>query len=101
MDKNEILKRARKEGNDEMKAQIQDKAMKWSYAAMALSAAFFCFIRAMRDLPVSDLWAVACISACAAYTYKFIKGKEMSDLILGICMFVPAVIATVNFFRGY
>ena len=101
MDKNEILKRARKEGNDEMKTQIQDKAMKWSYIAMALSAAFFCFIRAMRDLPVSDLWAVVCISACATYTYKYIKCKELSDLILGIFMFAAAVIATINFFRGY
>ena len=34
MEREEILKRAQKEGNDEMEIQIKDKSIKYTYIAM-------------------------------------------------------------------
>lgn len=54
MDRDEILRRSREEKNDEMEIQVRDKAMKWTYIALVLSAAFFSLIRGMHDQPIMD-----------------------------------------------
>lgn len=45
MDKNEILKMAQVENQDEMELQVKDKSMMWSYIVMVVMAAIFSFIR--------------------------------------------------------
>ena len=41
MDKEEILRKAQKEDSDEMKVQIRDKSMKWTYISMVIAAGVF------------------------------------------------------------
>ena len=45
MNKEEILRKAQKESNDEMEVQVKDKSMKWTYISMVIAAGIFSFIR--------------------------------------------------------
>ena len=101
MDKDEILMRAQKEGNDEMEAQIQDKAIKWTYIAMVLLAAIFSFIRSEQGLPMMDLSATVCGSVCVGQIYRYIRSKDTGNLVVAVITFAIAVIATVRFFMGH
>lgn len=38
MNKEEILRKAQKESNDEMEVQVKDKSMKWTYISMVIAA---------------------------------------------------------------
>lgn len=100
MDRENILKKAQNE-EDEMVVQTRDKAMKYTYVALVLSAAVFAFIRGMRDQPVMDLCATVCFSVFAGRTYCFIKTKEKFDLIMAIITILLAIFATVRFFMGH
>ena len=44
MDKEDVLRKAQEEKNDEMEIQIRDKSMKWTYVSMVIAAAIFSFI---------------------------------------------------------
>ena len=48
MDREEILRKAQNENNDEMEVQIRDKSMKWTYIFMVIAAGTFSFIRDMK-----------------------------------------------------
>ncbi len=41
MDKEDVLRKAQEEKNDEMEIQIRDKSMKWTYVSMVIAAAIF------------------------------------------------------------
>jgi uncharacterized membrane-anchored protein len=101
MNKDEILKRAQAEKNDEREIQVKDKSMLWSYIVMILAAAIFSFIRSEQGLPRMDLTATVSASAFAAMTYRFIKTKEKAYLFLAVIMLCVAIIATVRFFMGH
>lgn len=101
MDKEEILRRSREEKSDEMEIQVRDKAMKWTYIALVLSAAFFSLIRGMRDEPIMDLCAMVCISVCAGRFYCYTKMKDKFNLIMAIVTFIVAIAAGVRFFMGH
>lgn len=101
MEKEEILKRSRNEKNDEMEVQIRDKAMKWTYIALVLSAAVFAFIRETNGQPMMDLTATVSISVFAGRIYCFVKTKERFDFIIAAIMLVVAIFATVRFCMGH
>jgi cell division GTPase FtsZ len=101
MDKDEILKKAQAEKHDEREVQVKDKSMMWSYIVMVLVAAIFSFIRSEQGLPMMDLTATVSASVCAAMTYRFIKTKDKSYLLVALVSLCVAIIATVRFFMGH
>jgi uncharacterized membrane-anchored protein len=101
MNKDEILKKAQSEKNDERELQVKDKSMMWSYIVMVLMAAIFSFIRSEQGLPMMDLTATVSASCCAAMTYRFIKTKEKAYLFIAAIMLCVAVMAIVRFFMGH
>jgi uncharacterized membrane-anchored protein len=101
MNKDEILKKAQSEKNDERELQVKDKSMMWSYIVMVLMAAIFSFIRSEQGLPMMDLTATVSASVCAAMTYRFIKTEEKAHLFIAVIMLCVAIIATVRFFMGH
>ena len=101
MDKNEILKMAQVENQDEMELQVKDKSMMWSYIVMVVMAAIFSFIRSEQGLPMMDLTATVSASVCAAMTYRFIKTRNKEHLFLALIMFVVAIVDIVRFVMGH
>lgn len=100
MDKDSILAKAQKE-KDEMVMQTRDKAMKYTYLALVLSAAVFAFIRDLNNEPMMDLCATVCISVSVGQIYRFIKTKEYDKLIMAIITAIVAIFATIRFFLGH
>ena len=97
MDKNEILKMAQVENQDEMELQVKDKSMMWSYIVMVVMAAIFSFIRSEQGLPMMDLTATVSASVCAAMTYRFISSfKQMSleciHAVIVLCIIVGQIL---------
>lgn len=101
MDKNEILRRAQEEKNDEMEIQIRDKSIKWTYIAMVAAVAIFSFIRSEQGLPMMDLCATMCFSVCVGQAYRYIKGKSRDALIMAVITLGIAIMATVRFAMGH
>ena len=100
MNKEEILKKAQNE-EDEMIVQTRDKAMRYTYIVLVLSAAIFALIRNLNNQPVMDLCATVCFSVSAGRFYCFIKSKDKYNLIMAIVTIVIAIAATVRFFMGH
>lgn len=101
MNKEEILRRAQREGNDEMEVQTKDRAIRWTYITMVIAAAVFSFIRETQGYPIMDLTATVSISVCVGQFYRFIKSKDKSLLIIAMVMLVVSIAATVRFIMGH
>lgn len=101
MNREEILMKAQKEGNDEMEVQVKDRSMRWTYITMVLAAAMFSFIRGEWGYPIMDLAATVSISVCAGQFYRFIKGKDKASLIIAVIMLSVAIVSTIRFFMGH
>lgn len=101
MEKSEILKKAQAEKQDERELQVKDKSMMWSYTAMVLAAAVFTFIREEQGLPMMDLSATVSVSVFAGMTYRYVKTRNIENLIIAVIMFCIAIMATVRFFMGH
>lgn len=101
MNKEEILQKAQKEGNDEMEIQIRDRSIRWTYLAMVIAAAIFSFIRSEQGYPVMDLTATVSISVCVGQLYRFIKGRDKASLLIALLMFAVSIFSTVRFTMGY
>ena len=102
MDKEEILKKSRKENinGDERDYQIKDRSMMWAYIFMVLGIAIF-KLTDIKDAPIMDYSASLAASCCAAMTYRFIKTKAVMYLVLAIVMLGLTVLCTVRFFMGH
>lgn len=101
MQRDEILKKAQAENSDERELQVKDKSMTVSYVVMVLMAAVFTYIRARQGLPMMDLCATVCGSVCAAMTYRFIKTKQKTCLLIAVITFAVMVTAIVRFAMGH
>lgn len=101
MNKDEILKRAQQEKNDEMEIQVRDKSIRWTYIAMVLTAAIFSFIRDQQGLPMMDLCATVSISVCVGQFYRYVKTRDHGCLLIAMIMFAVSILATVRFFMGH
>lgn len=101
MDKEEILRKAQIEGQDEREVQIRDKSIKWTYIAMVAAAAVFSFIRENQGYPMMDLTATVSISVCVGQLYRYWKGKDKSSLLIAVIMLGVAIMATIRFFMGH
>lgn len=101
MDRDEILKKAQSEQNDEMRLQVQDKSMKWTYIAMVAAAAIFAYIRSEQGMPMMDLCATVCFSVFVGQFYRFLKIKEKNYLLLAVITLLLAIFSTVRFVMGH
>ncbi|MDO5346074.1 MAG: DUF6442 family protein [Lachnospiraceae bacterium] len=101
MNKEEILKKARQEKNDEMVTQVRDQSMKWTYIAMVLTAAFFSYIRDRQGLPMMDLCATVSISVCVGQFYRYWKTRDKGCLLIAVIMLVVSIFAAVRFYMGH
>ena len=101
MERNEILSKAQAENQDEREVQVKDKSITYSYIVMVLMAAVFTWIRAKQGLPMMDLCATVCGSVCAAMTYRFIKTKGKTYLMLAVITFLVMVMAIIRFAAGH
>ena len=101
MNKEDVLRKAQKEGNDEMEIQIRDKSMKWTYISMVIAAGIFSFIRDMQDYPMMDLTATVSISVAVGNFYRYIKCKDKSNLCIAAVMFVVFFLSTIRFIMGH
>lgn len=101
MNKEEILQRAQREGNDELEIQVRDKSIRWTYIAMVLAAAVFSFIRGEHGYPIMDLTATVSISVCVGQAYRFMKSKDKSSLFIAAIMLAVSIFATVRFLMGH
>lgn len=101
MNKEEILKQAQNNKEDERELQVKDKSMMWSYIVMVIMAAVFSFIRSEQGLSMMDLPATVCGSACAAMTYRFIKTKKMEALWIALITLAASIMAIYRFSMGH
>lgn len=101
MDKEEILRKAQSEKEDERERQVKDRSMMWSYVAMVIAAAVFSFIRSEQGLPMMDLTATVCFSVSANYIYRYVKIRETQYLLIGLLMLCVAIFAAVRFMMGH
>lgn len=101
MNREEVLKKAQREKEDEREIQVKDKSMLWAYVAMVLAAAVFSFIRSEQGLPMMDLTATVCFSVSANHIYRFVKIRERQYFFTGLLMLCLAIFATVRFMMGH
>lgn len=101
MQKEEILKKAQNDMEDEREIQVKDKSFLWAYIILTLSICLFRYIGTKNTNSISDLSASICLSACAAFTYRFVKTKEKWYLLLAFITLSAAVLGIVRFFMGH
>ena len=103
MDKEEILKRSRRENqnHDEREKQIKDQSIIWTYVAMIFAVAVFSFIKEQQGYPIMDLSATLGFSVCVGQLYRFVKGKDKGSLLIAAVALVIAVAATIRFAMGH
>ncbi|MCI8748303.1 MAG: hypothetical protein HFH67_10635 [Lachnospiraceae bacterium] len=101
MDREEILRKAQNENNDEMEVQIRDKSIKWTYISMVIAVGVFSFIGDMKGYPIMDLVATTSISVAVGNFYRYIKCRDKSNLVITIIMVVVFVVSTIRFFMGH
>ena len=101
MQKEEILRMAQAEGEDERELQIKDKSMICSYMVMMIVATIFSFIRQQQGLPMMDLSATVCVSVVAGMIYCYIKTRDKGNVVIAVIALCIAVLATICFFMGH
>lgn len=97
MKKEDILKKAREEGSDEMERFVRDKSMWWVFIAMGACLIVFSLIKLENDQHPTDLAATICAGACAGCFYRFSKLRDKRDLFGAITTGVCAVVCFVLF----
>ena len=101
MNREEILARARQENRDEMEIQVRERAMKWTYLVLVLTAAVFAYLRSLQGQSIMDLAVMVCASVAAGQLYRYLKTREKWCLGLGAAMLLAAAAALVRFCMGY
>lgn len=101
MNKNEILKKAQEEKNDELQIQIRDKSIKWTYATMVLAAFVFSIVRSYQGFPIMDLPVTVFLSVFVGKSYRYVKTKEKGALFMAALTLVLAVISLIRYFMGH
>lgn len=101
MNREEILKKAQYEKEDEREIQVKDKSMLWSYIAMVFAAGVFSIVRSEQGLPMMDLTATVGFSVLANNVYRFIKTREKQYLVIGLIMLSVTIMATIRFAMGH
>ena len=101
MDREEILKKAQKEGKDERVLQVRDKSLYWSLIGMLFFAAMFAGFRQYHGESILDPTATCCAALCAGHAYRYVQTKDRSAFIIALITFAVMIVETVRFFTGY
>ncbi len=97
MKKEEILKKAREEGSDEMEKFVQDHSMWWGAVAMGICLIAFTIIRRRIDQYTFDLTATISAGVAVQNFYQYKKLHIKRNLIAGIFMAVGSVLCAIWF----
>lgn len=101
MNKEEILEKSRSQRRDEREEFVKDKSLKWALITMAILGAVFALIREQQNLPIMDLPVIVCGSTAVAFIYRFVKTKNISDLMFSIITVCVAILSLVRYCMGY
>ena len=104
MEKEEILRRARKEGNAEYEEQIQGRILRYSVLAIVGLCGLFWLVRAGRawaaGMPQVNAWdypAIATGYGAFVYLWMYRRLGRRMDLLCGVCCLLGFVIFGVQF----
>ncbi len=97
MKKEDILKKAREEGTDEMEKTVQDKSMWWVFIAMGVCLIVFSLIRLENDQHPTDLAATISAGASAGCFYRFSKLHDKRNLFAFITTGICAAVCIILF----
>lgn len=97
MKKEDILKKAREEGSDEMEKFVQDKSMWWVFIAMGVCLIAFSMVRSYNDQNPTDLAATISTGASAGCFYRYSRLHDNRNLFAAITTGICAVILIVLF----
>ena len=104
MTKEDILKNARAETQenrmDELEKHTFDRSFYWAFLAAAFAMIAFCLIRLARDEEIYDVVSIVAFSAFATSFYRFIKSHRSSYLFVALLNLGITVIFTYRFFNG-
>ena len=101
MKKEDILKMAQAEKNDEMEQYVNDKSMYFIFIVMFLCLSIFAFTRFADGLRIEDYIATLDLSISAGHFYRYSKTKKKEHLIAAICFGVSGLIFAAIYFTNY
>lgn len=97
MKKDDVLKKAREESSDEMKEFVQDKSMRWVFAAMGISLVIFTLVKQNMGQNTTDITVTLCVGASAGCFYRFSKLHDGKNLFGAITAAICAVVCLIFF----
>ena len=107
MKKEDILQKARKEGNGEYEERIQGRIMTRSALAVVALCAFFWLARVFQAdrlaLPEVDAWELPAIAtgyAAFVHLWMYARLKTRVNLVGGLCCLVGFLAFTARFLMG-
>ena len=98
MKKEDILKKAREEGFDEMEKFVQNRSMWWGALIMCILLIVFSIIRRENGQCTFDLTATICAGVAVENFFQYAKLRSKQNLALGIIISVCAVLSAFWFF---
>ena len=101
MKKEDILKKAQAEKNDEMEQYVNDKSMYLIFIAMFVCLSIFAITRFAEGMRIDDYIATLDIPISAGSLYRYRKTKAKEWLISGICFGLNGLIFAVIYFTKY
>lgn len=101
MKKEDILKKAQEEKNDEMERYVHDKSMYFILIAMFVCLSIFSFTRIAEGMKFYDYLATLEFSISAGNFYRYSKTKNKALLIDGILTLVSGIIFAAIYFANY
>ena len=101
MKKEDILKKAQEENNDEMVQYVYDKSMYFVFIAMFVCLSIFSFTRFADGMRIEDYVATLDISISAGSFFRYIKTKKKLHFVVGICFGISGIIYGSIYFANY
>ena len=101
MKKEEILKKAREEGSDEMEKFVQTRSVWWGALVMFILLIMFSIIRRKNGQYTFDLTATICSGVAVENFFQYKKLHNKNNLAFGIIMSVGAVLSVIWFFTTH
>ena len=100
MDKEEILKRSRNSGVDEMQKDIEKVSNVYGLKIILLLAIIFLIYKKVHHIPYADMSAIIFAQLSIAGFYKYSKLKDKLFLITGILGGIASALYAIGYMIG-
>jgi|SRR3712207_4191654 len=100
MNKEEVLKRSRKSGIDEMQKDIEKVSNVYGLKIILLLAIIFLIYKKLHNIPYADMTAIIFAQISVAGFYKYSKLKDKLFLIAGVLGGVASALYTIGYMIG-